>query len=137
MVLTGRGGFGNHLPSPKISAKESPESPELEAVRRVPSTPAPIQHFSSPSQKFRTGRGGFGNSIPVSKMNVMTPSEYLKEVHDAVEVEPSRYTVGRGGRGNFVSREKKKNSLDNLRPVKTDAESDGLWTKLKSTLSNQ
>lgn len=146
MVYAGRGGYGNYMRSPKISAKETPESPELQAVARVPSTPAPIQHFTSPDQTFRAGRGGFGNNIPVSKMHTMTPSEYLKEVQDALDVEPSVYAVGRGGRGNFVSRDKKKKTgkehLNNVRPIWSLRSSDSqdsegrLWDRLKSTLSH-
>lgn len=111
MVYAGRGGFGNYTRSPKIAARETPESPELQALNRVPTSPAPIQHFTSPNQTFRAGRGGFGNNIPVTRMYTMTPAEYLKEVNDAVNVEPSIYAVGRGGRGNMVSR---KTSLPNL-----------------------
>lgn len=109
-ISFGRGGFGNRTLSPKITAKDVPDSPELEACLRVPSTPAPIQHFTSPSQTFRTGRGGYGNNLPISKMNTMTPAEYLQEV-DRAASEPKRYTIGRGGSGNtIVHKEDKKAS---------------------------
>lgn len=151
MVLTGRGGYGNYAPSPKVKAKDIPESPELAALNRVPSTPAPIQHFTSPNQIFRAGRGGYGNALPVSKMHTMTPSEYLNEVHQALDVEPSRYSVGRGGRGNFVDREKtqkkaqktpeENNNKKDIKPIwslrsNRDSEDSGLWSRLKSTMSN-
>lgn len=150
MVLTGRGGYGNYVPSPKVKAKDIPESPELAALSRVPSSPAPIQHFTSPNQIFRAGRGGYGNALPVSKMHTMTPSEYLNEVHQALDIEPARYTVGRGGRGNFVDREKKKTQKNTeeeeslkkgIKPIwslrsNRDSDDSGLWSRLKSTLSN-
>lgn len=143
MVYAGRGGFGNYTRSPKIAASETPDSPELEAIKRVPSSPAPIQHFYSPNQTFRAGRGGFGNNIPVSRMHTMTPAEYLKEVNDAVNVEPEVYAVGRGGRGNMVSRkqksEKKSESVHPIWSLRSNKSSDsesGLWTKLKSTISH-
>lgn len=154
MVLTGRGGFGNYVASPKIKAKDAPDSPELAALRSVPSTPAPIQHFTSPHQTFTAGRGGFGNKLPVSKMHTMTPNEYLKEVHDAMDREPQRYSVGRGGRGNIVDSRKrtqrasleKENGLTSVfsvpafvrrRSDDSDKESsDGLWSKLRTTLSH-
>ncbi|VVT55845.1 uncharacterized protein SAPINGB_P004767 [Magnusiomyces paraingens] len=142
MVGIGRGGFGNRVASPKISAKEAPDSPEMEACLRVPSTPAPIQHFTSPNQTFRAGRGGWGNNMPVTKMNTMTPTEYLKEVERAT-AEPSRYSIGRGGRGNLVQKNKKEeNNSDNLKPMfslrsrRSINEEDGLWSRLKVTLSN-
>lgn len=156
MVLTGRGGYGNYVPSPKITAKESPDSPELAAQRSIPYTPAPIQHFTSPSQTFTAGRGGFGNKLPVSKMHTMTPSEYLKEVQDAMDVEPTRYAVGRGGRGNIVDKSKRtqKTSLEKENTLSTvfsvpafsrrrsndgsrkSEDSEGLWSKLRTTLSH-
>jgi hypothetical protein len=156
MVLTGRGGYGNY-----IRRKEG------EALAPVPSTPAPIQHFTSPQQTFRAGRGGYGNNVPISRMPTMTPQEYLQEVHRALDVEPERYTVGRGGAGNFVSKqarqelEKRKaelvknnprlNNGKTLTPInsmplspvssmpQTDlhpTRSEGLWSRLKTTLSN-
>jgi hypothetical protein len=155
MVLTGRGGFGNYIPSPKTAPKQMPDSPELEALRSVPSTPAPIQHFSSPNQTFRAGRGGYGNKLPVSQMHTMTPNEYLKEVQEAMDVEPARYSVGRGGCGNIVNRSNKKPqlqqstssfghslstvfSLPNKKPVLTERKNsdDGLWSRLRTTISN-
>lgn len=145
MVYAGRGGFGNYTRSPKIAARETPESPELQALNRVPTSPAPIQHFTSPNQTFRAGRGGFGNNIPVTRMHTMTPAEYLKEVNDAVNVEPSIYAVGRGGRGNMVSRKNKSSESDksnSVRPIwslrsnKSNDGENGIWTKLKATISN-
>lgn len=148
MVLTGRGGFGNYVPSPKIVAKDTPDSPELAALRSVPSTPAPIQHFTSPNQTFTAGRGGFGNKLPVSQMHTMTPSEYLKEVSDARDSEPSRYAVGRGGRGNIVNKSKNTNrspsrngltsvfSMPGRRRPSGESDKDGLWSRLRTTLSN-
>lgn len=84
----------------------------------------------------------------------MTPAEYLKEVSDAMDHEPSVYAVGRGGRGNLVTREKKhlaensnarsssEKKSDSVRPVwslrsnkSVDSEG-GLWNKLKSTISH-
>lgn len=154
MVLTGRGGFGNYTPSPKIAAKEQPDSPELEALRSVPSTPAPIQHFTSPNQTFRAGRGGYGNKLPISQMHTMTPSEYLQEVQQAMDVEPPRYSVGRGGSGNIVNRSNKKpqtysstssfgHSLSTVFSLPNKKSStgrknsdDGLWSRLRTTISN-
>lgn len=165
MVLTGRGGFGNYKASPKISAKATPDSPELSALKSVQvSSPSPIQHYTSPHQTFRSGRGGYGNRHAISDLHVVTPSEYLKELHDAVANEPVRYTVGRGGRGNFVdSKHPNKaqeasshhhhhamslsavfsNPLQARRThdVTTSGAAegqadDGLWHKLRSTLSH-
>lgn len=96
MVLAGRGGFGNY--SPTIA----PKSPGLEPVT---SAPPPVQHFTSPDQSVRTGRGGYGNSIPVSQVKTMTPSEYLAEVQRAVDAEPPRFSVGRGGSGNIIDKD--------------------------------
>lgn len=149
MVLTGRGGFGNYVPSPKMApkAKDSPDSPELSALRSVPSTPAPIQHFTSPHQHFTAGRGGFGNKLPVSQMHTMTPSEYLKEVSDAMDHEPTRYSVGRGGRGNIVKKKTTQASTQGSNRLTSvfsmpgrrpsgDADKEGIWSKLRTTLSN-
>ncbi|CDO57160.1 hypothetical protein DV451_004992 [Geotrichum candidum] len=152
MVLTGRGGFGNYVPSPKTTPKNMPDSPELEALRSVPSTPAPIQHFTSPNQTFRAGRGGYGNKLPISQMHTMTPNEYLQEVQEAMDVEPPRYSVGRGGCGNIVNRNNKKpqqqsstsfgHSLSTVfsLPSKKSSErknsDDGLWSRLRTTISN-
>ncbi|ODQ67721.1 MFS general substrate transporter [Nadsonia fulvescens var. elongata DSM 6958] len=101
MPAYGRGGSGNFFKSPTLS-------PQSSGLEPVPSSPAPIQTFTSPNQTYRTGRGGYGNQVPVSKVPTMTPNEYLDEVYKATEVEPSRYTVGRGGAGNFVSKDKPK-----------------------------
>uniref|UniRef100_A0A060T834 ARAD1C26532p n=1 Tax=Blastobotrys adeninivorans TaxID=409370 RepID=A0A060T834_BLAAD len=89
MVLTGRGGFGNY-----VKGKSN----------TVPSTPAPVQHVTSPKEHFRAGRGGYGNHVPIERMPTMTPQEYLQEVHEALDVEPPRYSLGRGGAGNIVKR---------------------------------
>lgn len=152
MVLTGRGGYGNYVRKTDTS---------------VPFSPAPVQHFTSPQQTFRAGRGGYGNNVPISRMPTMTPQEYLQEVHRALDVEPERYTVGRGGSGNFVSKKArdKKRTVDavkgnprndgstNLTPVSSmpvpmcpvtsmpqhdlhPSRSEGLWSRLKTTLSN-
>lgn len=139
MPSIGRGGYGNKIASPKISAKDAPDSPELQACMRVPSTPAPIQHFTSPQQTFRTGRGGWGNTLPVTKMNTMTPSEYLAEVERAT-AEPSQYSIGRGGRGNHVNRDKKIETAS-IKPMfslrsQHSGDGEGLWSRLKTTLSN-
>lgn len=154
MVLTGRGGFGNYVPSPKTcAAKASPDSPELDALKAVPFTPAPIQHFTSPHQHFTAGRGGYGNKLPVSQMHTMTPAEYLKEVSDALDCEPVRYSVGRGGRGNMVDKRKSASvsrerdyelgqvktlsSFGRRRSRESDKEDkEGLWAKLRTTLSH-
>lgn len=156
MVLTGRGGFGNYVPSPKTSAKASPDSPELAALKAVPFTPAPIQHFTSPHQHFTAGRGGYGNKLPISQMHTMTPAEYLKEVSDALDCEPVRYSVGRGGRGNMVDKRKSSSisrerggdnnelaqaktvsSFGRRRSRDSDKEDkEGLWAKLRTTLSH-
>lgn len=146
MVLTGRGGYGNHIQK---------SDGDLTAVS---SSPAPIQHFVSPKQTFRAGRGGYGNHIPISRMSTMTPQEYLKEVEHA-DTEPERYTIGRGGAGNFVSKKaegemKKRRAHLNktnprniegrtLTPINTMPQTDlhptrseALWSKLKTTLSH-
>lgn len=160
MVLTGRGGYGNYKPSPKIAAKDAPDSPELAALKSVPMVPTPVQHYTSPNQTFSAGRGGYGNHHPVSELRTVTPSEYLKELHDATHSEPARYTVGRGGRGNIV-KSKHPNEAQKVvashshdhaltavfsTPVfsrkshefrKSGEESDdGFWHKLKTTMSH-
>jgi hypothetical protein len=91
----------------------------------------------------------------------MTPEEYLKEVEQALDVEPARYTVGRGGSGNFVSRKSNNRSKDinprtlgpaaasdsadhNITPVCSMPQADlrpfhssgSMWTRLKTTFSN-
>jgi hypothetical protein len=133
MVLTGRGGFGNHRQG---------------SQDYVPSSPAPIQHFSSPTQKVRAGRGGYGNYVDVKNMPTLTPQEYLQEVHEALDVEPERYFTGRGGRGNLVRKDKRKDSAsstsgDNtstrsLKPSTTSGSSNQnkLWSRLKTTLTH-
>lgn len=148
MVLTGRGGFGNY-----VRSKKGDE-------HAVPYSPAPVQHFTSPKQTFRAGRGGYGNNLPVSQMYTMTPEEYLKEVEQALDVEPARYTVGRGGSGNFVSKTNKNSKSMNPRSLGPAADSDlsghsmtpvcsmpnadlrpvhssgSMWARLKTTFSN-
>lgn len=125
MVLTGRGGFGNHINKP---------------AEGVPSTPAPVQHFSSPSQTFRAGRGGWGNNVPIKNMPTMTPQEYLKEVHDAVDVEPKRYFTGRGGRGNIVRNDRKSSASSSssaeTQSLSSNSSTNSIWGRLKTTLSH-
>lgn len=132
MVLTGRGGFGNHRQG---------------SQDYVPSTPAPIQHFSSPTQKFRAGRGGYGNYVDIKNMPTLTPQEYLQEVHEARDVEPERYFTGRGGRGNIVCKDKRKgsastdSSASSTESLKRSATSSSggqskLWSRLKTTLTH-
>jgi hypothetical protein len=149
MPLTGRGGYGNF-----IRAKDAQE------LEPVPSTPAPVQHFTSPKQTFRAGRGGYGNNVPITRMPVLTPQEYLQEVHQALDVEPERYSVGRGGAGNIVSKKTKRSGSEGsmsystqiptppesptLSPVTSMPQenelrrtfSQSLWSKLKTTLSH-
>ncbi|ANB11606.1 hypothetical protein AWJ20_4427 [Sugiyamaella lignohabitans] len=101
MPLTGRGGYGNY-----VAKSKKPGSSEHE-LESVPSTPAPIQTFSSPTQTFRAGRGGWGNNIPIERMRTLSPTEYLEEAHKALDVEPESYSVGRGGAGNIMDRNRK------------------------------
>lgn len=151
MPLTGRGGYGNF-----VKARRNDLDP-------VPSSPAPIIHFSSPKQRFMAGRGGWGNNRPVASLPSMTPEEYLKEVHDSRDVEPSCYAVGRGGFGNTVYRDREKgrarspldlvsspsksSSSSNLSsnnsgffPSKSsplgNQHSRSLWSRLKTSISN-
>ncbi|VVT54662.1 uncharacterized protein SAPINGB_P004188 [Magnusiomyces paraingens] len=114
MVGIGRGGFANRVLSPKIQANDIPDSPELEASLRVPSSPAPVLYFTSPEQTVRSGRGGYGNRIPVSKTQAATPLEYLAEVQNAAS-EPKTYSIGRGGAGNTIFKKK-----DNVKPVQSE-----------------
>lgn len=116
MVLTGRGGYGNHVSKKQqsLSPKTSPVSPHLQPQQSssaecdsVPSTLAPVLSFSSPSQRFTTGRGGYGNRRPISQMMPDTPEEYLEECYTAYEYVPPVYSVGRGGLGNKVTNHKK------------------------------
>ncbi len=88
----GRGGAGNIIKSPKNEPTN------------LDSSPAPIQHFKSPNDRFYSGRGGAGNVHKVSEMPAQTPGEYLAEVEKAVDKEPEMYAVGRGGQGNIVRR---------------------------------
>lgn len=138
MVLTGRGGYGNYIRNKKDA-------------NSIPCTYAPIQHFSSPTQTFRAGRGGYGNNLPISKMPTLTPDQYLLEVHKALDVEPTRYSFGRGGSGNIVCRDRvkstkavsgtenilttSKSAMPKLQQTKTN-DADGPWHKLRVTVSN-
>lgn len=168
MAITGRGGYGNYIRSSSSSTSssenlnstyESPElaaaaakSPELAACLRVPSSsPAPIQHYTSPNQKIRIGRGGSGNKTNVSSLHVMSPKEYLNEARQAYQNNPSVYVIGRGGNGNiFFKRQQQQqqnefNNEDynnNLKPSSSNKsnvsnESNNVWNRLKSTLSGQ
>lgn len=112
MVLTGRGGYGNHVSkkNQSLSPKTSPVSPPLQPQQSsaadndaVPSTLAPVLSFSSPNQRFTTGRGGYGNRRPITQMMPDTPEEYLEECYTAYEYVPPVYSVGRGGLGNKVT----------------------------------
>ncbi|CAN6628882.1 hypothetical protein TRVA0_012S00210 [Trichomonascus vanleenenianus] len=132
MVLTGRGGYGNY----RRSADTTDSTYQ--------SSPAPVQHFTSPKQNFRAGRGGYGNHVSIDRMPTLTPQEYLDEVHQALNVEPKRYFTGRGGMGNYVQKE------PSLAPPPSEytlaasksaqsynsQKSDGLWSKLKTTFSH-
>lgn len=117
MVLTGRGGYGNHVSKKQqsLSPKTSPVSPHLQPQQSsaaeneavpVPSTLAPVLSFSSPNQRFTTGRGGYGNRRPITQMMPDTPEEYLEECYTAYEYVPPVYSVGRGGLGNKITNKK-------------------------------
>ncbi|KAG5362554.1 hypothetical protein CJU90_5263 [Yarrowia sp. C11] len=164
MVLTGRGGYGNHVSKKQqsLSPKTSPVSPQLQPQQSsaadsdaVPSTLAPVLSFSSPTQRFTTGRGGYGNRRPITQMMPDTPEEYLEECYTAYEYVPPVYSVGRGGLGNKVNNQKKtekkedgnrltrmfsnasgssSKSRNSLHAVRS--EPGRVWAKLKTTMTN-
>lgn len=155
MTLYGRGGYGNYKPSPKIAAKDCPDSPELVALKTVPTSQAPVLHYTSPNQTFTAGRGGAGNVRPISQLHTVTPQEYLQDLYDATHSEPAVYTVGRGGRGNFVASTHPNKAQEvvaahhndhtltsifsrrsqNERKNSGESSEDGIWHKLKVTLT--
>lgn len=163
MVLTGRGGYGNHVSKKQqsLSPKTSPVSPHLQPQQSaaadndtVPSTLAPVLSYSSPNQRFTTGRGGYGNRRPITQMMPDTPEEYLEECYTAYEYVPPVYSVGRGGLGNKVQHAKKTEKTEGNRLTRmfsntsqtsqksgnslhaVQSEPARMWSKLKTTLTN-